>query len=110
MSSIVDVNGIEEGMVLAEPLVNKFGQTLMPAGAVLKNTHKRLLKTWQIRTVHVKTNNPGEEDSIGDEALFEAERKLRSKMEWEPREPIEKNLFKAAAFAIAQMKFVEEDR
>ncbi len=107
MSLIVDVNGIEEGMVLAEPLVNKFGQTLMPEGAVLKNSHKRLLKTWQIRTVQVKTNNPDDEDIIGDKALFEAEKKLRAKMDWEPREQIEKNLFKAATFAIAQMKFVE---
>ena len=92
MANTILVEKIEEGMIIAEPILNKFGQTLIPSGAVLTDNHKVILKTWNIKTVTVKSDDNEEEIEISDELRALASESIDKRMRWEPRNAIENNL------------------
>lgn len=94
MAKIVSIADIENGMIVAEPVINKFGQTLAPAGATLTEKHKTILRTWNIQSVVIKSDDQEEEVEISEELRSMAIEKLNTKMLWEPRNAIENNLFK----------------
>jgi len=58
---IVPVENITDGMILEAPLINCYGQTLLSSGIELSRKHIRLLKTWNIIIVSVKSYGSEEE-------------------------------------------------
>ena len=102
MANIITIENIEEGMVLAEPIINKFGQTLLPAGATLKTSHVRLFKTWNVRSLSVKAQTTEVEMEINEEMLELARQRILKKMKWTPRNSIENDLLKMAQFVHAR--------
>ncbi len=53
MSSILSIEQVEIGMVLANPVVNRYGQVLISNGTELLQRHIKLLKTWGIKFIHL---------------------------------------------------------
>ena len=49
-----ELKAVEPGLILAEPVLNQFGQTLLPRGVELQPRHLKVLKTWGCKTVRVK--------------------------------------------------------
>ena len=92
MANVISIDNIEEGMIIVEPIVNKFGQTLIPPGATLTAKHKVILKTWNIRSVAVKSDANEKEVEISEELRNLALEKLDKILMWEPRNAIENNL------------------
>ena len=92
MAQTILIENIEEGMIIAEPILNKFGQTLVPSGATLTDNHKVILKTWNIKAVTIKSDENEEVVEISDELRELALEKLKPKILWEPRNAIENNL------------------
>lgn len=111
MSSIITIDEIQEGMIISDPVMNNFGLTLIPAGTVLKENHKRLLKTWNIRAVTIKDEDNDDELELPEETRIAAEEVLKQKMKWTPRNQIEHNLLQAAIIHVARkmLKTKEED-
>lgn len=54
MARVISCDEIEQGMILAQPILNKFGQILLPANVELQKKHSQLLKTWGITSVTIK--------------------------------------------------------
>jgi hypothetical protein len=92
MAKIINIESIEDGMLLSEPIINKFGQSLLPAGATLKTSHIRLFKTWNIRTISIKSQATETETEISQEMLELAREKIKRKMKWIPRNTIENDM------------------
>jgi hypothetical protein len=103
MANYIQIEKIEDGMILAEPIVNSYGQALLGAGTKLSHTHVRLLKTWNIRVVAVKSSDGEEEMQLSDEQKAIAEREIMKRMSWMPRNEIEKDLFKMGVVQTAQI-------
>lgn len=101
MAKIINVEDIEDGMVNPEPIVNKFGQTLLSAGTTLSQRHVLILKTWNIRTVRVKSDSD-ESLEISEEALASAKQKLMRRIRWTPSLPIEDDLILSGAIIYAK--------
>jgi hypothetical protein len=101
MANYIQIDQIDDGMVLAEPIVNSYGQSLLGAGTKLSQTHVRLLKTWNIRVVCVKSSDGEEEVQLSDEQKVIAEREIVKRMSWLPRNEIEKDLFKMGVMQTA---------
>lgn len=97
----VAVDNLEEGMVLAEALTNSFGQTLMPAGTSIKANHIKILKTWNIRLVKIKSDENEEEIKISKEMIALAQQKIIERLTWKPTSNEEKQLFQIGVFQTA---------
>jgi hypothetical protein len=102
MSEIVQLEDIEDGMVLAEPIVNNFGQTLLPADIELAQKHVNILKTWNVRSVTIKGDSKEEEFVISEELRAKAKEHLKQRMKWEPRNQYEKELIKIGIIHVAR--------
>ncbi len=96
MSKIVSIDQIEEGMINLDPVVNKFGQTLLPSGVKLTSSHVMILKTWNIRSLTVRDENETETDEISEELRILIKQQIKKRMKWTPRNEIEKDLINAA--------------
>ncbi len=96
MSKIINVDDIEENMILSEPVLNKFGQTLIADGCVLFEKHKKILKTWNIKTIMVKGSTQEEEITISEELKQQLKAALLKRMLFTPETNIEIDLFESA--------------
>ncbi|MBM2813582.1 MAG: hypothetical protein HW421_344 [Ignavibacteria bacterium] len=93
MSKVISTEDIQDGMVLAEPLINNFGQTLLPAGITLGTKHVKTLKTWNIFTVSVKGDDNDEETEISEEMKGIAEEIFSKRISWKPKNLLESDLY-----------------
>ena len=84
MGKMVTRDALSAGMILEQPVINKFGQTLLPAGVEVTDHKIELLKTWGVKAVWISTI---EEDAqeINDEDKVKAAMNVRRKMSWKPR-------------------------
>jgi hypothetical protein len=102
MPNIIQIDDIKEGMVLAQPIVNSFGQTLINSGIELKETHIRVLKTWSVRSVTIKEDESEEEVEITKEMILLAQKKVAERVSWKPRTEEEKDMYKAVVLYYAK--------
>ena len=96
MSRFINIEDLEEEMALAEPIVNNFGQVLLPSGVIIKDSHKKILRTWNIRIVAIKGEDDSLTDDFSDELKKLAMEKLEKRMLWQPRNNIEIDLINVA--------------
>lgn len=97
MAKTINCDDIEEGMILAQPILNKFGQVLLPANVELQKKHSHLLKTWGISTVFIKNDdNANEEIEISEELRALILEHLNTVILWEPQLPFEKEIYQLA--------------
>lgn len=93
MSKIISIDDIQEGMINLEPIVNRYGQTLLAAGVVLTSQHSLILKTWNIRTIKISGGEEDIAEDLSDELKELVLSKLKKRAAWSPRMPIEEDLF-----------------
>ncbi len=103
MGIIITVEQIKDGMVAAEPVINNFGFTLVPAGTTLMEKHKKILKTWNVFTVSIKTDDIDEDEEISEELKALALERLSKRMKWTPRNQYEINLYQTAIYRAAKI-------
>jgi hypothetical protein len=103
MATIVVIDQIKDGMITAEPVINNFGFTLIPAGTTLLEKHKKILKTWNVLTVSIKSDEQEDDLEISEELKLLASERLNKRMKWSPRNAHEINLYQAAIIRIAGM-------
>ena len=103
MANLIAIEEIQDRMILAEPIVNNYGHTLIPAGAILKEQHKKLLKTWNIRVVVIKTEDNEEEKEISQEMQLLAIARLKKRLNWRPRNAIEYDLYETGIIQAAKL-------
>lgn len=104
MKESVEISKLNEGMEVAEPVMNNFGQTLIPKGIQITARHINILKTWQISTIVIKTgedkgNEIGVDDVISDELRASAELLLKKRLNWIPENQYEQAIYDMALIA-----------
>lgn len=93
MSKTINIDELEDGMILAQPVTNNFGQKLVPAGAIIKESHKKILKTWNIRSIAIKSDEYEESIEISEAQKALAIEYVTKRLDWIPKTIIEKDLF-----------------
>ncbi len=93
MAEKITIDKIEEGAVLAESIINNFGQTILGAGSILKKKHKIMLKTWNIETVTIRTDEKDDYVEITQNIKELALEKFSTRFTWSPSNSFEQELF-----------------
>lgn len=99
---IIPIEKIEDGMILADPILNQFSQVLIPAGTVLSDFHKKILVRWNIHFVNVYSNDDDIDIEIEDEILQEATNYVLNKLLWTPTNNLENDIVYVASKHIAK--------
>lgn len=97
MGKVILCEEIEDGMILSQPILNKFGQTILPANAVLQAKHSNMLRTWGIRSIVVKDDSHNEEKmEIGEDVRQLVVEQLENLIRWKPENEFEEEVFQLA--------------
>jgi len=97
MAISIPLNALEPGMVLAEPIFNRFGQVLLPKGIPLLDRHLNVLKTWGILKARIEGGEPnGPEIEINEEMRKRALARLNKRLSWHPTTPLEEEIIHLA--------------
>lgn len=83
------IDKLTPGNILAKAVMNSYGQTLIPSGVKLEERHLKILKTWNIKSVHIADDLPNNPLEISDEIRTMAEKKLKARLKWEPESEFE---------------------
>ncbi|MEW6186956.1 MAG: hypothetical protein AB1585_14575 [Thermodesulfobacteriota bacterium] len=97
MGISVPLEELHSGMVLAEPVFNRWGQILLNKGCKLTPRHISVLKTWGVAKADIG-NIEGEEEvaRIDQETLARAQKQVNKRLFWEPRTDFEKEIIQLA--------------
>ncbi len=94
---------LKVGMITAEPVINNFGQTLLPKGLELSARHIDMLRVWNIQAVQIKSEQKDESLEISEELRSHATELFLKRISWEPRNPIEEDIIDLGVLATANM-------
>lgn len=78
---LIPLESVVEGMTIAEPLKDRGGRLLLPAGTVLEASHLRALSRWGIDALNVELDGDTPEPAVPAptaERMAEAEVALQS--------------------------------
>ncbi len=93
MPKIISVNNVAEGMVLNEPILNKFGQILLGADIVISKNHINFFKMWNIEIISIYSDEEENEENTYSSEDFEISKaNLYKRMSWHPRNQNEEDL------------------
>ena len=92
MSNLIEIEKSEPGMILAAPILNRYGQVLLSTGVELMPSHFKMFRTWGIKLITVK-GEEFEEAVITEELKEKAEEIFSARITWEAKSDFEKGLF-----------------
>ena len=93
MSKLIEVSKYEPGMILASPILNRYGQVLLAAGVELVPKHMTIFSTWGIKLITVKSKDSEEEIVFTDEMRLQAEKIFSTRINWQPKNSLEKDFY-----------------
>ncbi len=97
MAISVPFEALESGMVLAEPVINRFGQLLIAQGARLSTRHLNVLKTWGVQMILIQGGEPnGDHPVINEEIRTRATALINKRLFWHPNNPLEEEVIDLA--------------
>lgn len=97
MSKLISVDDIQDGMILAEPIQNRFGHVLLGANVKLEAKHQKFLKSCGIQTIYIVDDNDNNSEKVYDNAALEkADAILSERIKWKPKNDYEKELIEVA--------------
>jgi hypothetical protein len=103
MAVSIPLERLEPGMVLAEPIFNRFGQVLLNKGVQISDRHLNVLKTWGIPKVLIEGGESNEEQfEINEEMRTRALTRLNKRLLWHPKTPLEEELIHLAVLQAVQ--------
>ncbi len=92
MSKIISIDELQEGFVLKNSIMNKFGQILLKEGSVLKLSHIKMFKLWGIVCLTIESDDDNNIGDIDNTIYCQAERMINQKMVWSSRNNNEEEL------------------
>ncbi len=97
MSHSIGIDELLNGMVLAAPVKNKYGQIILNAGTVLEEKHGKMFRMWGIKEIYIKKeDDPGVEDKQAARKLSDAKEILSKRLTWKPKNKTEEELYELA--------------
>lgn len=101
MPRIINTDEINEEMELQTAVTNKFGQVLIGAGVQLSEKHKKILKTWNINNIEIKSDDLPIEVEISPENIDAAKAFIATKIKWKSKNKLEDEIIEIAIKAAA---------
>lgn len=92
MAISVSIESLEHGMVLAEPIFNRFGQVLLGKGVLLSDRHLNVLKTWGIEKALIEGGEGNSAPVISEELRIRVQSQVNKRLSWEPTNPLEEEI------------------
>ena len=102
MPKTIQTSDLQEGMILKNPVVNKFGQVLLREGTELKLSHNRVLQLWGINFLTIEDTEETEAIVIDENIIAKSIEFIQHRMKWEPRNKHEMDLLELTKKAICQ--------
>jgi hypothetical protein len=101
MTKTINIEELEVGQIVAEPVRNRFRQVILSQGSHITQSHKQILKTWNIETIRVIISNGNEKNieetsTISNAISIEAHENLDRRCSWSPDNEWEQNLYDLA--------------
>jgi hypothetical protein len=103
MPKSLSLDLIEPGIVLAEPVTNSLGQTLINSGITLTAKHISILRTWNIHIVSVIDDDNEEVSELSESQIEYARTEIKKLLTWSPRNEAEEDLIELGVLAIAHL-------
>jgi hypothetical protein len=95
MNETISVEKVATGMIIGSPVKNLYGQIIIGENTVVNENHLRLLKTWGIKEVVIKSNDSTKDDE--EEILsYEIKEIIKKRIPWLPLNNFEKELYSLA--------------
>jgi hypothetical protein len=108
VSISVPFKNLEPGMILAEPVLNRFGQTLLSKGSTISPRHLTVLKTWGIQAVAIeKGGDPVKDPLLDKDIRNRALARIKKRLFWHPHSPIEEEIINLAIQQAVQRSLLE---
>jgi RNase H-fold protein (predicted Holliday junction resolvase) len=102
----IDINILKAGDIISEPVINNFGQTLIPANTEISARHINLLKMWGIESVMIgdpKAEDGTKDIQISHETKQYIELQLSKRFRWKPE-----NEYESAIYQLSYNKMIRE--
>jgi hypothetical protein len=97
MLKSIAVEKITNGIKLGADVRNKYGQILLGTGCELEEKHKKIFKMWGIVAVEIEDKKPTSSIIEGDVTILnEAKHKLQSRLNWQPSNSLELDIYEMA--------------
>lgn len=97
MSRLISVDEIQDGMILAEAIQNRFGHILLGANVKLEAKHVKFLKSCGIQTIYIVDDNGNNSKKEYDaQTLEKAKSLLNQRINWKPKNDYEEELIELA--------------
>ena len=93
MNKIKNISELEDGDVIAEPLISSYGTLLLPAGTPLNHKQIKMMKMWNIKQVTVNMDLDNYNSWLTDELLSYGYRTFSEKCWWKPVNSYDEDLF-----------------
>ena len=90
MATRIQVEKLNPGMILAEPITTRSKKEVLSAGTKLTDSHIAAIKTWGLSFVTVQ------EETVLSEIRPKALQRVKARMRWEPSNPIEEEIYQIA--------------
>ncbi len=103
MPKYVTIDEIEVGMIVSEAVVNNFGQTLVPVGTEIKENHAKVLKTWNVPGLLIKSDFNEEALLLHPELRSIARNRILKRMNWRPKNPMEADILEMGVIKLITM-------
>ncbi len=110
MNKLKDISQLEDGDVLAEPLISSYGTFLMPAGTPLNGKQIKMLKMWNIKKVMVRMDLDNFDSWLSDDLLSYAYKLFSERCSWKPTNEYEADLFRMGVIFEARKYLNEVER
>jgi hypothetical protein len=92
MKKLILIDDMEEGMILASPIKNRFGQVLLGADSRLELKHINLFRTWGIESIYVFSEEGDSAEGVNEAVMNEAKEILAKRIQWSPKNENEEDL------------------
>jgi len=102
MSKRIDLEEAHEGMVLAEPVLNKLGQVMLGKGISLKLKQINVLKMWGIKQIAINNLEEDIPEETNYELLEETKLKIKQQLGWNDDNSFLNELIELAAISSCQ--------
>ncbi len=97
------------GMILAEPIVNKDQEQILPAGASLTEYTITVLRKWDVQSVIIKDDTESTDSSLREKTHIQAVRRVEMRMRWKPGNPMEEEIYQLAIEHAERLLTKEEE-
>lgn len=103
MTISVPFEDLESGMILAESVLNRWGQILLVKGSTISPRHIAVLRTWGIQVVAIEKGGDQSEAPLLDQDMQNrALDRIKKRLFWHPHSPIEEEIINLAVQQVIQ--------